>query len=136
MPKEFTLRNKIAEAKAEFHEKGGRDEYWSETLAWTLQDYHGSMGSVLDFTEDDWLTCKENCLALDDVCTLCDDVEFISTVDDISKFFDAVHSKDCSNMVGWSFSELSKTDCIEMVEDFYKWREELLPKAQKIYSDD
>ena len=28
MPKEFALRNKIAEAKAEFHEKGGRDEYW------------------------------------------------------------------------------------------------------------
>ena len=70
MPKEFTLRNKIAEAKAEFHEKGGRDEYWSETLAWTLQDYHGSMGSVLDFTEDDCRDCKENDLTLCEVLTL------------------------------------------------------------------
>ena len=60
MPKEFTLRNKIAEAKAEFREKGGRDEYWSETLAWTLQDYHGSTGSVLDFTEDDWRATRRS----------------------------------------------------------------------------
>lgn len=123
MPKEFTLRNKIAEAKAEFHEKSGRDEYWSETLAWTLQDYHGSMGSVLDFTEDDWRACKENDLTLGEVLTLCDEEEFSPDVERLEHFF--------SNFP----DDMPKEDAIAAVEDFYTWRHDCLPVVEKVYNN-
>ncbi len=119
--KEFTLRNKIAEAKADFHEKGGRDEYWSETLAWVLQDYHGSKGSVMDFSEDDWLVCKENGLTLDEVCELCDEERFCSGVGCLTEFLETMPD------------DMPKEDAIAAVEDFYTWRQELLPQVQAIY---
>ncbi len=122
MPKEFTLRNKIAEEKAVFHEKGGRDEYWSETLAWTLQDYHGSKGSVLDFTEDDWLACRENGLMLYEVLELCDETEFNPNVDTLEEFF--------SNFP----NDMPKEYAIAAVEDFYTWREKL-PKVEEIFGN-
>lgn len=117
---DFTLRNKIAEAKADFHPKGGRDEYWSETLAWTLQDYHGSRGSVLDFTDDDWRVCKENGLTLEEVLTLCDEEEFSTDSDSLEQFF--------SNFP----DDMPKEDAIAAVEDFYTWFWEKLPKVKEI----
>ena len=123
MPKEFTLRNKIAEAKAEFHEKGERDEYWSETLAWEVQDYHSSMGSVLDFTEDDWRTCKVNNLTLSEVLALCDEEEFSPDVETLGDFF--------SNFP----DDMPKEDAIAAVENFYTWRHDCLPVLDKVYNN-
>ncbi len=75
---EFTLRNKIENAKAEYLQRYGKlDWQWTdEGLPWTIQDYHGSVGSMMDFTEDDWLSCKENGWALDEVYELCNDERF------------------------------------------------------------
>lgn len=123
MLKEFTLRNKIADAKLDFHEKGGRDEYWSETLAWTLQDYHGSKGSVLDFTEDDWRVCKENDLTLSEVLALCDEEKFSPSVETLEHFFSSFPD------------DMPKEDAIDAVEDFYTWRRDCLPVVEKVYNN-
>lgn len=124
MSKEFTLRNKINKEKADFHKKGRRDEYWSETLALVLQDYHSSKGSVLDFTEDDWRVCKENNLTLSEVLMLCDEARFVPDVDSLEEFFS-------------TFScDMPKEDAIAaMVEDFYTWFGEKLPKVEKIFGN-
>lgn len=119
----FTLRNKIAEIKADFHEKGGRDEYWSETLVWEVQDYHSSKGSVLDFTEDDWRACKENGLSLSEVLALCDEEKFTPDVTTLEHFF--------SNFP----EDMPKEDAIAAVEDFYTWRCDCLPVAEKVYNN-
>ncbi len=122
MPNEFTLRSKIAEEKAVFHQKGGRDEYWGETLAWILQDYHGSKGSVLDFTEGDWLACRDNGLALGEVLELCDETRFSPDVDSLEEFFSTFPC------------DMPKEDAIAAVEDFYTWREKL-PKVEEIFGN-
>lgn len=120
---DFTLRNKIAEAKADFHEKGGRDEYWSETLAWVVQDYHSSKGSVLDFTEDDWRVCKENDLTLSEVLALCDEEKFSLDVETLEHFFSGFPE------------DMPKEDAIAAVEDFYTWRCDRLPVVEKVYNN-
>ena len=67
-----TLRKKIEDTKAEYTKRYGRLDwrYTDEGLPWAIQDYHGSVGSVMDFTENDWLACKENGWTLDEVCKL------------------------------------------------------------------
>lgn len=134
MPKEFTLRSKIAEEKADFHKKGGRDEYWSETLAWVIQDYHSSKGSVLDFTEDDWLACRDNGLTLYEVCVLCNECRFCEDVDNLEAYIQAVRNDDSEAGVDNEFLELSRQDAIALVEDFYTWREKL-PKVKEIFGN-
>lgn len=121
--KNFTLRNKINEAKAEFLSKGGRLEYWSETLAWTLQDYHGSKGSVLDFTEDDWLVCRDNGLTLYEVLELCNETRFNPDMDSLQEFFSTFPC------------DMPKEDAIATVEDFYIWFWEKLPKVEEIFGN-
>ncbi len=123
---EFALRNKIAEAKADLHEKGGRDDYWGEILAWVLQDYHGSMGSVMDFTEDDWLACKENGWTLDEVCKLCDEEQFSSDVFNLADFFATLYERT---------TIISKEEATDAVDEFYTWQNDLLPIVEKVYSN-
>lgn len=62
MYKKTTLRGKITEAKAEYlKEYGCLDWHWyDEGLVWTIQDYHSSVGSILDFTVDDLRVCSAN----------------------------------------------------------------------------
>lgn len=46
--------------------------------AFTLRnkmDYHSCVGSVLDFTEDDWQAAEENGFSRDEVIALCEDRE-------------------------------------------------------------
>lgn len=121
---EFTLRNKVENAKAEYLQQYGKlDWQWTdEGLPWTIQDYHGSVGSVMDFTEDDWLACKENGWALDEVCKLCDEEQFSSGVERLTEFFETMPD------------DMPKEDAIAAVEDFYTWRKELLPKVQAVYN--
>lgn len=119
----FTLRNKITKLKADYHEKGGLDEHWNEALAWEVQDYYGSKGSVLDFTEDDWCVCKENDLSLSEVLSLCDEEKFGPDVTTLECFF--------SNLP----ENMPKEDAIAAVEEFYTWRNDCLPVAEKVYNN-
>ena len=73
----FTLRNKIEEAKATYLERYKKlDWKWTdEGLPYAIMDYHSCIGSVLDFTEDDWQTAEENGFSRDEVIALCEDRE-------------------------------------------------------------
>lgn len=79
---ENSLRKKIEGTKAEYIRRYGKLDwkFTDEGLPWAIQDYHGSKGSVMDFTEDDWRACKESGWTLDEVCKLCDEERFSSGV--------------------------------------------------------
>lgn len=122
---ENTLRQKIEESKAWYIEHFGELNWqWvDEGLPNTIMDYHGSVGSVLDFTEDDWLACKENDWALDEVLELCDEKEFGSDVDTLEHFFSGFPQ------------DMPKEDAIAAVEDFYTWHCDCLPVVEKVYNN-
>lgn len=58
----ITLRKKIEESKAWYLQRYGvLDWQWEdEGLPYAIMDYHSSVGSTLDFSEDDWKACEEN----------------------------------------------------------------------------
>ena len=68
------LRNKIEEEKALFLQKYGElNWHWyDECLIWAVQEYHSCVGSLLDFTEDDWLVAEENGLNKSEVEYFCE----------------------------------------------------------------
>ena len=72
MNEKITLRKKIEDTKADHLRRYGELnwKYTDEGLPYAIQDYHGSVGSVLDFTEDDWLACKENGWTMNEVLEL------------------------------------------------------------------
>lgn len=76
--KEFTLRGKIDEAKADYLNRYGvLDWHWfDEGLVYTIQDYHSSKGSLLDFTADDLAVCSENGLTLEELAWFCDEQDY------------------------------------------------------------
>lgn len=121
----FTLRNKIEDTKTEYLRRYGKLDwkFTDEGLPWAIQDYQGSKGSVMDFTEDDWLVCKENGWTLDEVCKLCDEERFSSGVERLTEFLETM------------LDDITKEDAIAAVEDFYTWRKDLLPKVEKIYGN-
>lgn len=71
----FCLRNVIEEHKAWYLKKYKQlDWRWfDEGLIWAVQDYHSCMGSILDFTEDDWLAAEENGLYRNEIELLCEE---------------------------------------------------------------
>ena len=134
--KKSVLREKISQAKAEYLERYGvLDWKWiDEGLPYTILDYHGSRGSLMDFTEDDWLVCKENGWTLDEVCKLCDEQRFCEDVDNLESYIQEVRDDHLSVGTVNEFLELSRQDAIALVEDFYTWREKLFPVVKKVYS--
>lgn len=70
-----TLRDWIAEEKQWYSKKyGGIDWHWtSEGSAWAIQDYCSSIGSLLDFTEDDFAAAAEEGWRRDEVRRLCEE---------------------------------------------------------------
>lgn len=130
-----TLRKKIEDTKAEYTKRYGRLDwrYTDEGLPWAIQDYHGSVGSVMDFTEDDWLACKENGWTLDEVCKLCNERRFCEDVDNLELYIQAVRNDDSEARINNEFLELCREDALALVEDFYKWRQELFPKVLAVY---
>lgn len=74
---DFTLRNKIEESKAMYLERCGKlDWQWTdEGLSYAIMDYHSCVGSVLDFTDDDWQAAEENGFSREEVIALCEDRE-------------------------------------------------------------
>lgn len=56
-----TLREFLAEEKQKYLDEYGKID-WQRTdegSAWTIQNYYGSVGSLLDFTEDDFAAAAE-----------------------------------------------------------------------------
>lgn len=135
MEYDFTLRNKVAEAKAEYEKEHGMPNYlWdSEGVVWALLDYHSSKGSVLDFTEDDWQCCKENDFTLYEVLEFCDEGYLYHT--QLSDYITAV----LEDWRGRNAIEevldvdISKNRIMDAVEDFYTWNRDKFPMVQKIY---
>lgn len=70
-----TLREKIEESKAWYLQRYGvLDWQWEdEGLPYAIMDYHSSVGSTLDFSEDDWKACEENGWSRDEILILCDE---------------------------------------------------------------
>lgn len=70
-----TLREKIEESKAWYLQKyGALDWRWTdEGLPYSITDYHSSIGSTLDFSDDDWKVCEENGWSRDEILILCDE---------------------------------------------------------------
>mgnify|MGYP000162264710 FL=1 len=73
----YTLRNKIEESRRWYMEKYKRLgwQWTDEGLPYAIMDYHSCVGSVLDFTDDDWQVAEENGFSRDEVITLCEDRE-------------------------------------------------------------
>lgn len=73
----YTLRNKIEEIRRWYMEKYKRLgwQWTDEGLPYAIMDYHSCVGSVLDFTDDDWQVAEENGFSRDEVITLCEDRE-------------------------------------------------------------
>lgn len=75
MEHKFCLRNKIDESKAWYLRKYGKlDWQWyDEGLIYAVMDYHSCKGSLLNFTEDDWLAAEENGLTRAKVEYICEE---------------------------------------------------------------
>ena len=73
----YTLRNKIEDSRRWYMEKYKRLgwQWKDEGLPYAIMDYHSCVGSVLDFTDDDWQVAEENGFSRDEVITLCEDRE-------------------------------------------------------------
>lgn len=71
---DFSLRNKIADAKDFYYKQYGTLNHWwkDEGLPNAILDYHSSKGSTVDFTEDDWKVCEENGWTRGEVEELCE----------------------------------------------------------------
>lgn len=73
----YTLRNKIEESRRWYMEKYKRLgwQWTDEGLPYAIMDYHSCVGSILDFTDDDWQAAEENGFSREEVITLCEDRE-------------------------------------------------------------
>jgi len=134
MERDFTLRNKVFEAQTEYEKKYGvLDYHWSvEGAVWTLQDYHSSKGSVLDFTEDDWRCCKENDFTLYEVLEFCNE-SYLEN--DLLPGYLENCLEDWRRRTGdeCADKEIPKQDVLAYIEDFYTWHCDKFPMVQKIY---
>lgn len=64
------LRNLFEDARA----RDGTNKYFQdEIIPWTIQDYHGMVGSLEDFTSDDFAVAEEFGWSRDDLKWLCED---------------------------------------------------------------
>ena len=56
-----SLRDLLAHKKQSYMTQDGSvDPIWNEEgLVWAIQEYHGSVGSLIDFTRDDFETATE-----------------------------------------------------------------------------
>lgn len=140
--KELTLRNMIEDAKGKYLERNGMlDRYWKdEGLIFTLESYYSSIGSVLNFTEDDWQACKGNDLSLYDVVSACCEPWFHEEMSEIGRYLSL--AVEC-----WRNESDERDECLIPDEDipkevvdgfisnFYTWRRKKLPMVKAIYSN-
>lgn len=133
-----SLRKKIDDTKSEYIRRYGKLDwkFTDEGLPWAIQDYHGSCGSLMAFTKDDWMVCKENGWLFSEVCNLCDERRFDKDVDNLEAYIQAVREDHVSAGTDNEFLELSEDDAIALVKDFYTWRNNLFPMIVEVYKLD
>ena len=104
--KNATLREKIMAAREEYLGRYGELnwKYEDEGLPWTIQGYHGSVGSVLGFTADDWQACKESGWDLDDVCILCGEPWFCQNTEGLCSYLNMVLEDWKQRHCMWNYS--------------------------------
>lgn len=131
------LRDKIAETKAEYQRRYGKLDwkFTDEGLPWAIQDYHGSVGSVLDFTEDDWLACRDNGLTLSEVLELCDE-QYFDHANLVEYMADCLADwRERTGEYSAADEDIAMQDVLAYVQDFYTWRKEKLPVVQSVYEE-
>lgn len=71
----FCLRNIINQNRQWYsqHYNGLNWQWYDEGIPYAILDYYGSVGSLLDFTEDDWAACRENGWSFGEIAELCED---------------------------------------------------------------
>ena len=59
--RKYILRSILERSKSSYlREDNTIDPLWyDEGSAWAIQDYYGGIGSLQDFTEDDWAAAEE-----------------------------------------------------------------------------
>ena len=69
-----SLRELIEDTKRWYTNKYGKLDwqYYDEGLPWTIQEYHSHMGSLEDFTTEDWTACADEGWNRADVELLCE----------------------------------------------------------------
>lgn len=70
-----SLRELLSKEKQQYLDEYGKiDWQWTdEGSAWIIQDYYGSKGSLLDFTEDDFTAAAEEGWSRELVKSLCEE---------------------------------------------------------------
>ncbi len=135
---EFTLRNVVATAKEYYlnHALRANVELFSESenLLWAVQEYGGGVGSVMEFTADDWVVCRENELTIDDVCDLLNEPYFYSWISDPGEALEAFRVEHVNR---WGYyEEPTAEEEADFLKGFRMWRETLLPVAEAVYIED
>lgn len=133
-----TLREKIEESKVWHLQKYGvLDWHWTdEGLPYSIMDYHGSVGSIIDFSVDDWKVCKESGFSQEDICRICDELWYIDEVESLSWFLD-VRMGDWKDSNGGLEREIRDEEVPQdvvsgFVSDFYLWRTKILPSVMEV----
>ena len=147
--KSFALRPMLEEAMKDIPmSQRMHPVNWEKACA-VLADYHGSKGSVMDFTEDDWKVWQKYQghpfdpeETVDDVCIICDEPHMSPIIE-----FEACVAKACyrwhEDMTAYHQTDAERDaglPPIEYIQDcvanIYKWRMELLTKAIAAIKDE
>lgn len=123
---EFTLRNTIAKYKEDYTlPDGSVKQLWAdEGSAWAIQDYYGSRGSLLDFTEDDWAAAAEEGWSKEEVATLCLGDDYLNRHLEALQFYVLEAGNNLPESYYTLFRELrsAKSFSAEGYEDFFQFQ--------------
>lgn len=124
-PHEETLREMIEEKRPCYIDPFGTiSPHWLEAVFGVVYDYFKNRCNeyLLKFSDDDWAVCAEEGLTLNEVCDLCGEYRYQEQISTLEEFFYGI---------AWT-ADLSMSDAIECVKDFYVWRNERLPAIKEI----
>lgn len=111
---EFSLRNEIERVLEEYYADDNGSLWHDEGVPYAIASYHSSVGSVLNFTADDWAVCAEYDLTVENVCSICDESYY--QCDTVWSFLEKY--VECNLNV----EEIpNKIDVLNAIEDYYTW---------------
>ena len=123
---EFTLRNTIAKHKEDYTlPDGSTKQLWvDEGCAWAIQDYYGSRGTLLDFTEDDWAAAAEEGWSKEEVATLCLGDDYLDRHLEALQFYVFEAGNNLTESYYTLFRELrsAKFFSVDEYEDFFQFQ--------------
>lgn len=129
MSKTITLRDKILKQHEDYKLHDAMKYWEDEGIPFAIMDYSSLMGSVMEFSEDDWRTCKDYGWSIHDVCDLCGEPYFFPNVSSLEEFLrlyiEEWQSRGVDDMTGDQIADA--------IQDYFTWSGKLLPRAQKIY---